>query len=422
MKMRRHIFILSQQKPRSSPGVFVLLIFSVFFISFIFLAPKLTFMAKKIIKKAKFETSIALMEKDSIAFEIQTSLIRLAPECFPIEIRKIGSVSVQYQFCSEEAKQKENLPVTISDNFSVNQPLARRFNFWRRIYSTWGSDQYVLHLSEWPEVVLAAYDVSQAPKKFGPIAKEIMAKKVAKDQKILFAYLLKKMHTIRERPQDFSYSMQRIAEAMSHIKDENKYLKAANKIRLQKGQKDNIEKGLQIAPKYLPAIELAFHEVGIPVELSRIAFIESSFNPKAYSKVGASGAYQIMPETGRQFSLKINAEIDERNDPIKAGRAAAYILNENFKYTGSWPLAITAYNHGVGGIQKAIRATNSREIHTLIDSYESKSFGFASKNFYASFLGMLATLNEKSRFYTEIRAVSPGLRILTAAPKIRKGN
>jgi len=200
--------------------------------------------------------------------------------------------------------------------------------------------------------------------------------------------------------------MARIARSMAHISDDFKYLKASQKIRIQRGQRDFIEKGLHIAPKYLDAIELEFQTQDVPIELARLAFVESSFNTRAYSKVGASGVYQIMPETGRQY-LKIGDGHDERNDPIKAGRAAARILKFYFGLTGSWPLAITAYNHGVGGIKKAVAATGSRELTILVERYQGPGFGFASKNFYTGYLGMLATLKEKDRLFPGLPQVSP---------------
>jgi membrane-bound lytic murein transglycosylase D len=199
--------------------------------------------------------------------------------------------------------------------------------------------------------------------------------------------------------------MQRLARLMAHIKDPHKYLTAYHSLRLQRGQRDFIANGLTVAPKYLPAIEKEFSDQGIPVEISRLAFVESSFNLKACSKVGASGVYQIMPATGRQY-LKMFSGIDERNDPVKASRAAAKLLKLYHDMTGSWPLAITAYNHGVGGIRRAMRVVGSEDIIQLINRYRGNQFGFASKNFYASFLGVLATLKESGRIFPDVPRVN----------------
>jgi membrane-bound lytic murein transglycosylase D len=113
-----------------------------------------------------------------------------------------------------------------------------------------------------------------------------------------------------------------------------------------------------------------------------------------------------MPETGRDY-LVVNGQIDERNDPIKASRAAAKLLSMNYKILREWPLAITAYNHGVGGISRAMREKGTSDIVTLINKYDGANFGFASKNFYAGFLGLLATLKNAPKVFPEIPPSEP---------------
>jgi membrane-bound lytic murein transglycosylase D len=91
-----------------------------------------------------------------------------------------------------------------------------------------------------------------------------------------------------------------------------------------------------------------------------------------------------MPETGRKF-LRITETVDERRDPLVSTRAAARLLKENRRLLGNWPLAITA-NHGTEGIFRAIDVVGTRDLVEIIRRYQSPTFGFASKNFYAEFL------------------------------------
>lgn len=177
-------------------------------------------------------------------------------------------------------------------------------------------------------------------------------------------------------------------------------------MRFQRGQRDYIAQGLTVGPKYLHAIEPIFEEYGVPKELSRLAYIESSFNLNAYSKVGASGVYQIMPETGRQY-LRMTDGIDERNEPIKAARAAAKLLRMNYKLLGSWPLAVTAYNHGVGGLLRAVRKTGTNDLTYLVKYYNGPQFQFASKNFFCGFLAILATLENAESLFPDVKVASP---------------
>jgi membrane-bound lytic murein transglycosylase D len=136
-------------------------------------------------------------------------------------------------------------------------------------------------------------------------------------------------------------------------------------------------------------MEKIFRAKKLPIELTRLPFVESSFNQEATSKVGAGGIWQFMGNTGRKF-LIVDDKIDERRSPFKATEAAAMLLRENHMILGrSWPLALTAWNHGPGGVRKACAAAGSKDLGTVISRYRSKSFDFASSNFYSEFLGAL---------------------------------
>jgi membrane-bound lytic murein transglycosylase D len=173
-------------------------------------------------------------------------------------------------------------------------------------------------------------------------------------------------------------------------------LEGRARIRVQRGLADEFAAAANRAAPLIPVVEQIFIDHGVPSMISRVAFVESMFNPKAYSKVGASGLWQFMPETARRFML-VNQWVDERHAPLKATRAAARLFRENHQELGSWPLAITAYNHGPLGIKKAIQKVGSRDIQTVISRYESPSFGFASRNFYAEFLAAHRTFEHLRR-------------------------
>jgi membrane-bound lytic murein transglycosylase D len=198
----------------------------------------------------------------------------------------------------------------------------------------------------------------------------------------------------------------RLVELTAHINHPQKYTRLANSLRSQRGQRDFIKKGIEMSSRYLPAIEEEFKEMGLPKELSYIAFVESSFNIRAVSKVGASGVYQFMPFVARPF-LIIKDGIDERRDPIKSGLAAAKLFSYNHEIVGSWPLAVTSYNHGPFGVRKAVQKVGSNDIADLIEKYDSRSFGFASKNFYSEFLGILLTLQEKDKHFLDLQMSEP---------------
>jgi membrane-bound lytic murein transglycosylase D len=117
--------------------------------------------------------------------------------------------------------------------------------------------------------------------------------------------------------------------------------------------------------------------------LAYLPHVESSFHPKAQSKSGAAGIWQFTRATGQKY-LKMNADIDERWDPLAATGGAARLLRHNYRKFNSWPLAITAYNHGTAGVIKAQRSKGNYE--AIFKHYRSRRFRFASRNFYSEFL------------------------------------
>jgi membrane-bound lytic murein transglycosylase D len=167
-------------------------------------------------------------------------------------------------------------------------------------------------------------------------------------------------------------------------------------IRLQGGMRDEFLRAMDRAEVYLPEMERVFRSRGLPVELTRLPFVESMFNLAARSKVGASGIWQFMPSTARNYMM-VNAMVDERHSPIKATWGAASLMADNFRVLRSWPLAITAYNHGGGGMARAVKQVGSSSIDQVVQYYRSPSFGFASRNFYAEFRAAVKTYTRLSR-------------------------
>ena len=105
---------------------------------------------------------------------------------------------------------------------------------------------------------------------------------------------------------------------------------------------------------YMPIFEQALETYGLPLELKYLPVIESALNPKAVSRVGATGLWQFMLATGKQYGLEVNSLIDERCDPVKASYAAAHYLSDLYRIFGDWNLVIAAYNAGPDNITKAI--------------------------------------------------------------------
>lgn len=120
---------------------------------------------------------------------------------------------------------------------------------------------------------------------------------------------------------------------------------------------------------YMPIFEEALEAYNVPLELRHLPIIESALNPKAVSRVGATGLWQFMLTTGKQYGLTVNTLVDERRDPLKSSYAAAHYLSDLYKIFGDWNLVIAAYNCGPENINKAIRRAGGKTDYWEIYPY-----------------------------------------------------
>ena len=123
---------------------------------------------------------------------------------------------------------------------------------------------------------------------------------------------------------------------------------------------------------YMPTFEEALESYGLPLELKYLPVIESALNPNAVSRVGATGLWQFMLTTGKQYGLEVNSLVDERRDPVRASYAAAHYLRDLYKIFGDWNLVIAAYNCGPDNINKAIHRSNGATDYWQIYPYLPK--------------------------------------------------
>ena len=123
---------------------------------------------------------------------------------------------------------------------------------------------------------------------------------------------------------------------------------------------------------YMPIFEEALEAYDLPLELRYMPVIESALNPTAVSRVGATGLWQFMLTTGKQYGLEVNSLVDERRDPIKASYAAAHYLSDLYKVFGDWTLVIAAYNCGPDQVNKAIRRSDGKRDYWQIYPYLPK--------------------------------------------------
>lgn len=286
----------------------------------------------------------------------------------------------------------------IGRDFSISRELRARVSFWFDIYTRYPSQMKVVHHKDHPWVVLAVIDSTGVP------AAQVRRHQRREEMNVVRALKsLSKKKTYRA----LSGLEAKIYRELLQIPGPRKKVIAdtLKNLRTQTGQKDHFLAGLRRGSALMPALEDIFREEGLPVELTRLPLLESSFNKKAVSKVGASGIWQIMPAIGKKLML-VEGGVDERNSPLKATRVAARLMRSNHRILQDWPLAVTAYNHGPMGLLRA-KQKHRTGLAGLIQKHKDPRFGFASKNFYAGFLAALHAEKYKHEIFGELPADEP---------------
>jgi membrane-bound lytic murein transglycosylase D len=181
---------------------------------------------------------------------------------------------------------------------------------------------------------------------------------------------------------------------------------AIDNVRFQLGQSDRFQAGLRRSGTWQRYIEEILASVnkedgGMPCEFAVLPHVESNFNYDAYSLDGAAGLWQFMRSTGRRY-LRIDAAVDERMDPVKATIAAAQLLDYNYRLLGTWPLALTAYNSGAGGMRRAKEELRTDDIVKIVREYHGPTFGFASRNYYVEFLAALQISRNPEKYFPHL--------------------
>lgn len=286
--------------------------------------------------------------------------------------------------------------------FKTPKGFESRVAFWTQIYTRYTSQQGLIHDTKHLHVIYDSVDFGSI--NLNPELTEKQKKKarhnLIKDKKQRIQKILAQLQKAKSAD-GLSGEELKIWNLFEKIPEKTKWVEAQNKARLrfQLGQSDRFLQGLYYSGRYMRAMEKIFVEENLPLELTRLPFVESSFNILARSKVGASGIWQFMKSTARLYKLKMTAIFDERNDPLRATVAAARVLKGNYQLLGHWPLALTAYNHGPSGVRRAVQQAQSPQIEIVVEKAKSRRFGFASENFYACFLAVLEVEKNAAKYF-----------------------
>ena len=245
------------------------------------------------------------------------------------------------------------LPVDAHPTFPMPDGLEPTVEFWVNVFTLYSTHQVIVHDSSRPWVIHEVLDFDQTVQWTHPPVRD----------------------AVRRSRTRFGHNA-----------------------RAQRGLRESFAGGIARSGRYLSYVRERFARLDLPEDLAYLPHVESSFQPDARSSAACVGMWQWSHGSGRNY-LTIDRAVDERLDPWASTDAAAQHLSDNFRALGTWPLAITAYNHGVAGMRRASRKFGTEQFDQIIQGYQSRTFGFASKNFYAEFLAAVHVAQNATHYF-----------------------
>ena len=270
-------------------------------------------------------------------------------------------------------------------------------NFWRSIFTEYSTDEGALHDNRNLGIV---YERLPMP---STLSRRERNRRVAARRKVYRA-VLESLGTGKRS--GLTADEQRVLELWGANTGNQEFVAAAGRIRFQQGLSDRFADSIRRSGRWRQHIEAVLSANGVPLELAALPHVESSYNPAARSHVGASGIWQFTRSTGRRF-MQVDHVVDGRNDPFVASDAAARLLAYNYSLTGNWPMAITAYNHGLAGARRAMRQHGDEAYVDILRNYRGRTFGFASRNFYVAFLAAMDVDQDPQRYFPGVDRDAP---------------
>ena len=284
--------------------------------------------------------------------------------------------------------------------------LRPQVEFWTKVFSEYSENQSVVHSMDDVRKVYLVLDFSEQAQTLNAMQLSLLKGREETRAKGQIDELLKRVDALQATPEKMDAEEHRVFMMYSDSRDPQRFREAIGRFRVQRGLRERTAHALQVAGRYLPQMEQIFSSYGLPTRLTRLPLVESSFNLQAYSKVGAAGLWQFMPSSARIY-MRLDEIADDRRDPWFSTDAAARHLRDDYTALRSWPLAVTAYNHGRGGVARGLAMVNGSTLDDLLLRYNGDSFGFASRNFYAEFLAASDVERDWRKHFGDLQRDAP---------------
>lgn len=297
--------------------------------------------------------------------------------------------------------------------FRINKFFYPNVRFWFLIYTRLESSQVAVHDRRNLSIIYKVLDFTALRKKEVPantlfILQQKLSKERVDELRLALDLLARDPHNMDPSSREIYRAVRNAGvDLPSTPKERSEFFKELrDNLRAQTGQKDFIEAGLRRALPYRNFIRFQLEKKNLPVELAAIPFLESSFNPKAHSRVSALGVWQFMPLIGSYYLPKRTTHIDYRANVGTSSLAASHLLQENHRIMKRWDLTVTSYNSGTRYLLKTKRELASIpnvSLEDIIRHKASGAFGFASKNFYSEFLALSHVLAYSDELFPSVR-------------------
>lgn len=278
----------------------------------------------------------------------------------------------------------------------VPEGLRTEIDFWKRVFAATGRDTGLVHDSLYVGVVYGEVSLND----LSPRARRSAIRAAVRDYRNVLQRLADR------RPGKLSEKEQRVLDAWGPDPSRATLTAAAERIRVQQGVAEKFRGGLVRSGRWRDHILKTLEEHGVPEGVAALPHVESSFQPHARSSAAALGMWQFTRSTGRRF-MRIDNVMDERLDPWRSTTAAAQLLTYNHSLLDSWPLAITAYNQGVGAMLRAARQLGTKDIETVVRRYKGRTFKFAGRNFYVELIAAIEVEEEAERWFGPVTLDPP---------------
>lgn len=268
--------------------------------------------------------------------------------------------------------------------------------FWRKVYAKWSHAQVVIHDNRYLNLI---YQVVRLPEPvedgyYTPEQKALIDRRLEYWREHLRTLETKLAQGIALDPWE-----EKLARYITQRADLSTIAGAAERVRSQRGLRERFQRGLKISQRYEQLFRGIFRQHGLPEELAYLPHVESSFQQGARSHAGAVGMWQFTPAAARTFIG--DDSVEARLNPVLAAHGAARYLRSAYDRLESWPLAITSYNHGIGGMKRA-RERYGHDFVKIVRAYDHPLFGFASRNYYTQFLAACEVASQPERFFPDL--------------------